>query len=282
MNNYLLSLALCLLSFEAPAIPWPMIQDSRITSCESGPQGPCSHKVYFANSGTIFSEVVATGKPNAANTGTRVRTIGVHCEEGNALTGDLPFRKCVWRPGHSPNPVSIWYCQLESLTSWKLSSTAAENCPAVGTWGSHSGAGPGAECVVYTNTNLAGSDLASVNTPWGMLDAGVAANSGNRYCYKPLPPNVQCELGLPAVIEHGVVQAGQSSKRDDDGYVDCGGTPKIDVLVNGDRDVDGVRIYAMPRIVNATTVRITSEISVSSSAVPREHSATYVFVASPY
>jgi hypothetical protein len=93
---------------------------------------------------------------------------------------------------------------------------------------------------------------------------------------------VHCELKLPSIIDHGTIRAGESSKREDDGAINCGVAPKIDVLVSGDRESGGVRITAAPIIVNATTVRIVSEIKVSDSAVPGEHAATYVFVASPY
>lgn len=264
----------------AYSVPWPILMDPKITTCrDSNTLGPCTQGVYYSTSGVQMIEVAPVGSPNVGNVTTDVRPVGVHCQTGNALIGVFPFGSCSWRDyDHRPDLVGT--CRLKDLTSWSL--TQDSNCAVASTWGYHSGAGPGGECVVFTNTSRRGTVNRSVNTPWGALTADQAANSGNRFCSKPLPPTVTCELQLPSLIDHGQLRAGETSKRTDDGVVHCGGAPKIDVLVNGDRDVGGVRISATPLVVNQTSVRITSEITVSSSAVPGEHSATYVFVASPY
>lgn len=271
-----ITLVLICASCAAHAVSWPMLSNPRIETCAGSTNNPCSSVSKYSADGTVMVDIVPVGSPRNG-TGLRVRPMGVHCGAGNALTGRLPFTSCSYvASDHSP--VLTGKCELRSLDSWEL--TSDSTCATATSWGPHRGAGPGGECVVFTNT-IASSGL-SMNTPMGMIDATQAANGGNRFCSKPLPPSVTCELQLPNVIDHGQMRAGETSKREDYGTVNCGGTPKIDVLVNGDRDVGGVRISATPLIVNQTSVRITSEITVSGSAVPGEHSATYVFVASPY
>lgn len=277
-----LALGCALYASMSYSVPWPIMMDPKITSCADNPvtnYGPCSSNVYYSTSGVQFVDVIPVGTPNLSGVSTNVRPVGVHCSTGNGVTGILPFRSCNWRDDSAHHPQLVGTCRLRDLTSWTL--TQDSTCAIGSTWGPHTGAGPGGECIVFTNSvRLSGAG--AVNTPWGPLTADQAGNGGNRFCSKPLPPSVTCELQLPSVIDHGPLRAGETSKREDNGTVTCGGSPKIDVLVNGDRDTGGVRITANPFVVNPTTVRITSEINVSSSAVPGEHSATYVFVASPY
>lgn len=273
----MITIALLGLTSDACAAPWPVLSNPQITRCGTS---SCTTDVYYSNGGVYMVDIPGVGTPAGGSGGTNVIAIGVHCAEGNAMTGDLPFRRCGWEKATAHAPNNLGKCTLRGLGSWEL--TADSNCSVEATWGGHMGAGPGGECVVFSNSAPRGFDFNPVNTPWGWITAEQAANSGNRFCAKPLPPNVRCELRLPSVIDHGVVLVGESSKREDDGEIDCGRTPKIDVLVNGDRDTGGVRITAAPVVVNATTVRIVSEIRVSSSAVPGEHNAAYVFVASPY
>jgi hypothetical protein len=278
----ILALGCVLYASMSYSVPWPIMIDPRITSCRdnnTAGMGPCSQAVYYSNSGVQFVDINAVGTPNVGSVNLFVKPAGVHCAFGNGLNGDLPYRTCTWRDENVHRPLLTGTCRLRDLTSWTL--TPDSTCSVFSAWGGHAGAGPGGECVVFTNS-VPIDGAAVVNTPWGPLTADQAANGGNRFCSKPLPPSVTCELQLPSVIDHGPVRAGETSKREDNGSVNCGGSPKIDVLVNGDRDTGGVRIAATPFVVNPTTVRITSEINVSSSAVPGEHSATYVFVASPY
>lgn len=275
----IMTVAFLVIGNTASAVPWPILDNPRIESC-NGTASPCSSSVYYSHSGAVMVNVNAVGAPVGGQLGTRVEALGVHCEYGNALNGVLPFRKCSWSPASGHAPKTVGKCELRGLNSWEL--TSDSSCSVESTWGPHSGAGPGGECVIFTNYAWYQSPNGAVATPWGMVTAEQAANSGNRFCSKPLPPNVQCELKLPSLIDHGTLGGGDSSKREDDGELNCGRTPKIDVLVNGDSDTGGVRIRASPVVVNPTTVRIVSEISVGPSAVPGEHSATYVFVASPY
>lgn len=259
--------------------PWPVLLDPKIESCDERLSSPCSWFVDYSHKGVVMIDVSPLAPSNSPQTGTSVTPVGVHCESGNTLVGDLPFRGCVWADDSGHRPQLLGKCELRDLKSWEL--TPDSDCSVAPTWGWHGGAGPGGECVVFTNTSRV-SASGAINTPLGLLTAVQVANSGNRFCSKPLVPNVKCELNLPNIIDHGAVRAGDSSKRIDEGQVDCGLTPKIEVLVNGDRDTGGVRISTTPLVVNPTTVRITSEITASSSAVAGEHSATYVFVASPY
>jgi hypothetical protein len=278
----IITVALLVVGSSASAVPWPILGDPRIEQCSnrSGTSGSCSSAVYYSTSGSVMVDVNAVGSPLGGMLGTRVEALGVHCTYGNAMEGNLPFRDCRWSPADGHAPKTVGKCELRGSNSWEL--TSDSTCSVASTWGSHTGAGPGGECVIFTNYSWVQSPKGAVATTWGMVTAEQAANSGNRFCSKPLPPNVQCELKLPSLIDHGTLVAGGSSKREDDGKIDCGRTPKIDVLVNGDRNTGGVRITARAVVVNASTVRIASEIRVSQSAVPGEHRATYVFVVSPY
>ncbi|RTF37946.1 hypothetical protein D9B83_12750 [Serratia marcescens] len=276
----IITLALFMFVREGGAVPWPVLMDPKIVSCDDQYKNPCSANVQYYSAGVMMIDVLAVGQPNAAKTGTLVHPVGVHCNTGNALVGNLPFKNCKWLSDDTHRPPLVGKCELKSPNSWTLTSDSDCSVRSTLLWG-HYGAGPGGECVVFTNT-IYPQAQGVVNTPWGAITATQAANSGNRFCSKPLPPNVTCELDLPNIIDHGEVRAGDSSKRVDEGQIKCGLTPKIDVLVNGDRDTEGVRISTTPLIVNPTTVRITTEITVSNSAVAGEHSATYVFVASPY
>lgn len=265
------------------AAQWPVLNSPRMVSCgdSGGANSPCDIGQTYENNGVIFIDVGrGVGTPSSGpNVSTGVRPAGVRCAGGNAMTGRLPFTSCFFRYENYNRPQPTGKCELKNMDSWEL--TADSTCDVVRAWGGQQGAGPGAECIVFTNTTNS-SQRSAVNTPWGVLSAEQVANSGGQYCNKSLPPNVTCELRLPSLIDHGDVRVGELSKREDEGSIECGSSPKIDLLVNGDRDSGGVRITATASVINKTTVRITSEISVGSNAVTGVHSATYVFVASPY
>lgn len=274
----IIAAALLTLGTKADAVPWPILSNPRIEQCVGTAGDPCTDVSRYGSDGTMLVDVNPVTPPNSIG-GLTVRTIGVHCRFGNAMIGRLPFSQCSWGAVGTHSPAIVGKCELRGLDSWEL--TSDSTCATNTSWGPHRGAGPGGECVLFTNAAYVVGN-AAVTTPWGMLTPEQAANSGNRFCSKPLPPSVTCVLELPSIIDHGVMRAGESSKREDFGRMECGGAPKIDVLVNGDRDTGGVRISATPFVVNPTSVRITSEINVSSTAEPGEHNATYVFVASPY
>ncbi len=257
----------------AYSTPWPILGDVKIISCRDSSSGPCTVDVYYSTSGTVMVDVIPVGPP--LWTHPYLDVVGVYCYGGNALTGDLPFKACQFSAGANHAPTLSGKCKVKRLDSWEL--TPDSDCTVLPTWGAHHGAGPGAQCVIFGFI-----DAGMIYTPWGWLTPEQAANGSNRFCVKAQPPSVTCNLSLPAEIQHGVLRPGETSKRIDDGTIDCGASPKVDVLVNGDGERGGVRITAVPAVVNQTQIRITSEVTVSPSAAGGDYSAMYVFVASPY
>jgi len=177
---------------------------------------------------------------------------------------------------HTPQLLSK--CKLKSTNSWEL--TPDSTCFTQQAWGPHSGAAPGGECVMFVQSNLAASTGAQ-RTPIGLITPNDAANNGNNFCAKALPPSVTCELMAPSVIDLGVVRPGESSQQDDFGEISCGEAPKITKLVDGDKDYNGVKISVEPTVIDSTKLRINSTVTVSSDAKAGDYSATYVFIASP-
>ena len=201
------------------------------------------------------------------------------CLWGNGYLG-VRFRGCGWVRSWATTPRLLSKCELKSLESWEL--THDSTCTVETAWGPQvDGAGPGAECVVFAQVTR-GTHSETIHTPWGAMNAELISNSGHPVCRKALPPNVNCEISLPPVIDHGIVKPGDSSRREDYGVINCGGSPKVDVLVNGDTDKDGVKIKASAHVDTSTQLRIVSEVSVGRDTNTGGYSAAYVFVASPY
>lgn len=255
-------------------VRWPIITDLRISSCENYGSGYCNAKVYYESTGTMMVEIQPTTWPE--NNGVRqISPWGIHCDAGDR-EANIPFRNCWWLNETDHRPVLTSFCWLENTSSWKL--TPDSRCETALHWGYHQGAGPGGECVLFGQP----ISRTQLRTPMGILNAVDVANSGNAYCKKALPPDVSCEINGPQVINHGVVQAGESSKRDDYWDVDCGGTPKAETIINGDLNRQGVRITASLSVDSPKRLLLRSEVDIGPSAEGGEYSATYVFVVSPY
>ncbi|EPL9180885.1 hypothetical protein P0X99_002611 [Serratia marcescens] len=201
----------------ANVINWPVLEDMKIHSCANS---SCGSSVVYYTSGAVNLTPVTPVIPMPTGTDTRVRAYGVHCSTGDG-TASSPFRSCKWSPGstHAPSMLSPSACTVVTGT-WNLTNPSACGVRG-GTFGNHSGARPGAECVLF---GISGSSNASIQTPWGVLTAQQVANAGNLYCVKPLPPSVKCEIALEngGVIDHGTVEPNSNTKRYLKMDIDCG------------------------------------------------------------
>lgn len=218
--------------------------------------------------------MVEIGTPVVPNRGNgRLEGWGVHCNVGDALTGKS-FSGCSWQQyAHAPE---LNNCNVIPGT-WDLA--PGSTCTTTPTWGPHSGAAPGGECVMF------GMKIGNiVVTPYGEYDATQAANGGNRFCIKPLPPSVACDIVLPPTIDHGDIRPGTFDQKYVDGSVNCGSNPVINII-------GGPRIKLAPgveSVVNAdllsssTQLRVKSDLTVEPSAKPGGYSSSIVVVVSPY
>lgn len=276
----LIALALLVYIPIGHSVLWPVLMDSRIDSCDDTPWTWCSQNVRYSSAGTTMVNVNPIATPNAPDTRQSVSAVGVRCLSGSALLG-IPYSNCHWNYFYE-KPNTYTKCQLKDMNSWEL--TSDSTCMTGPTWGPSSGASAGYQCVLFTNNYMVGDDRSPefVNTPWGRISAVQAANGRNNYCSKPALPNTSCDINLPTIIDHGIMHPGESSRRTDDGRINCGQAPHIGVLVNGDTNSGGVRISATPLVMSSSTVRVISEVTLSKSATAGVHRATYVFVVSPW
>ncbi len=267
--------ALCASS--AWGIMWPRVLDTKITRClNEGGIEHCDRAVfYWARTGLVEMGLPTAPPPQQVG----VEAWGVHCEKGDAVS-HIPYSDCVWfRAGHAPAVISECRTSGTSSTAaWALTPTST--CRTQSDYGSHTGASPGGECVIFG----IGLDWAStISTPWGNVDATTAANGGNQFCVKPLPPNVICDVSLPSVIDHGAILAGMSDERHVDGVVNCGGSPVVTVV--GTSDIifgPGVQTKLTATMLSGTTLRVQSSLTTGSHAFPGTYNASAIIAVSPY
>lgn len=269
----------CIWVPHSAAITWPMIDRVVITSCNDSPEFSCASDVYYSGSGSVLRQINdVMPPPPRLKYATNIYPWGIHCGKGKR---ESSFTSCEWTLiNHSP--VLISACWTAGDGSWTLD--RGVTCATGTTWGSHSGAGPGAECVVFGLAPSPGATSVSrIETPMGILDAHQVANSGNSFCVKPLPPSTRCELNLGgSTLAHGVVGTHASSMVSLSGSVDCGGAPSItfvggNVLILG----TGVKTRLSAVMVNRNTITIRSELT-TSGAEPRSYQASTILVVSPW
>lgn len=272
MRTHILIIISLLLPMAGHAILYPQLQDPKITSCldES-----CTNGVRYSG----VTVVTEQGLPSYAGTYfLTIYSFGVHCDKGDIQQG---FSGCHWTGGsaggnkntHSPRPTSD--CLYDTRT-WKIV-TSNSKCTFETSWGPHTGAAPGGECVIYGS--LQGT---SVLTPWGFIDPTTAANGGNRYCAKPLPPSVTCHVDLPPVIDHGDITTGRSDSKQITGVIQCGSKPAV-TIVGGDEVVlaPGVVANLNATVPTVDRLLLKSELTTQPTAVPGVYSASRVVVVSP-
>lgn len=276
--TFLLFILIQSVSTAALGVSWPYIDNPRIVSCLTGGswgEGDCSGWVVYGSDGVVFADIMPVGRPDPS-LGTQIRAVGLHCSYGSQLTGK-PFSVCSWvGPNSRHFPHMTGKCELVDTGSWEL--TPDSTCT-TGWWETHNGAGPGGECVIFTQTPVS---LTNLNTPFGILNAETVANSGNRFCQKALPPSVQCDLDIPTSIDHQTLPQQGSDSVTVFGSIACGSKPVVEI-VGGDVVVLGVGVKSRlsTNVTSATTVALTSDLTVTNAA-PGVYRGSAVVRVSPY
>lgn len=275
--KYKLMLLMGMWAYDVQAIRWPSISDPEIVSCRNA-NTTCESLVDYKHSGTVFLEQPELIKPPNV-TSLNIRAYGIHCTYGSKLPGyESPFRECGWDKstvmGHAPDTRN---CTRESTASWELSPSSA--CTTSLTWGGHSGAGPGGECVLFGI--MVGNML---HTPMGEMDATTVANSGNRFCVKPLPPATKCDLQLnDTVLDHGVLPPNGSSTASVTGVIECGQKPVVEFVGGADFMIaPGVNASLDANVDTASNkIKINSRLT-TASASGGDYSVSKVITVSPW
>lgn len=262
---------------DAYAIRWPSLSNVQISECSGG--DACGVLVWHSHAGTIFldqPELVPVPNFNMK----MIIAYGIHCKSGSTVPGYVkPFTDCSWVNGnvsdsHAPR---VYDCNLVSTNSWEL--TASSTCRTDLTWGQHTGAGPGGDCVMF---GIRHGDL--LYTPKGVFDALTVANSGNHFCEKPLPPATKCDLQLhDTILNHGTMPQTGVSTASITGIVDCGLSPVFEFVGGGDLKIaPGVDAALKSSFDKATSqIRIQSRVT-TENAQGGEYSASKVIVVSPW
>jgi hypothetical protein len=120
-------------------------------------------------------------------------------------------------------------------------------------------------------------------TPYGVISALSAANGGDRFCQKPLPPGVTCDIQLPnPVLDHGVMVPTARSVRKINGTVDCGANPKITFVGGGDLNIAaGIHTKLTALLTNESRLEISSDLT-TTNAPAGEHQGSTILVVSPW
>lgn len=278
MCSYILSV-----TFSSYAVLHPVLTNPRIKSCRDGSpvylgDGPCSESVIYDWGPSTMIDVGPQGVPDA-QLGTELVAMGMHCQRGNMITG-TPFSGCSFASdwGHAPK---LSNCRLKNTGSWELSSDSTCDVTTVVSGNRHNGAGPGGECVLFVQRN-ANPYPGVVNSIYGIVDANTIANSGNRFCQKPLPPTVECDISLPDMIDHGVIGPNSSSTVTVDGTISCGSNPGVSFVPGSGIDLaPGVTTRLTSKQSSGGRIQITSDLKTNYGA-PGAHSASVVVLVTPY
>lgn len=275
--KYKIMLLMGMWAYDAQAIRWPSLSDPEITSC-SNQNTTCAGSVYYKHSGTVFLDQPELIKPPNV-TSRNIRAYGIHCESGSKLPGyERPFSSCHWDvtsvSTHAPVTRD---CTRESTASWELSPSST--CTTNLTWGGHSGAGPGGECVLFGI--MVGGML---HTPMGAMDAHTAANSGNRFCVKPLPPATKCDIQLnDTVLDHGVLTPNASSTASVSGVIECGQKPVVEFVGGADFMVaPGVNASLNANVETTSNKIIVNSRLTTANASGGDYSVSKVITVSPW
>ncbi len=278
MKNLLLLLLALSCPLLVQGVMFPINTATEILKCKDWGGKECNWDVQYMMD--IELTDITPVIPPIPRAGYNIVPVGVHCQMGDPAN-NVPFSKCSFDGSweHAPEGQMSRACKLKSLDSWELVDPYA--CMASGlVYGNHSGASPGAECVIFTQSGGWGSPGAT--TPYGRLDPLEVANSGNKYCQKPLPPDVTCDISLPSTIAHGTVPASGVSKAYIEGSVNCGTKPSIDFL-GGNKltlapgvttELEAVMPYQDHVIVTSTLTTVNARAGA--------YEASTVIVVSPY
>lgn len=277
MYKLLCCLVCLFLCASAHAVKWPAVSDLRITRCQGGTPAVayCSQNVYYRASGvTTMVEAPDRSDPGPADT-EKVTLFGIHCS--NKVT---QFSGCYWDSDLDHRPSTFGSCLTTSKSSWEI--TSSSKCGySSNEFGSHSGATPGGECLVFGKAS--NRMPPTISTPWGELSAETVANSGSTYCIKPLAPNATCEISIPGdgVIYHSNITPSQQDVRYLYGDLNCGDKPKMTIVGGGNLTLGkGVTVSLSADVYKATQLILRSTLN-TNNAEPGEYRAAVVIVASP-
>lgn len=280
---YLICSVILSIAFGSDAVLHPVLTNPRIKSCSGSipsypTDGPCSQSVYYDWGPSTMIDIPPQGAPDG-QLGTELVAIGMHCRRGNMLTG-TPFTGCVFTTdlAHAPK---LSNCRLKNTGTWEISSDSTCGVTDGNISGyAHNGAGPGGECVLFVQRNAISAGV--VNSIYGILDANIVANSGNRFCQKPLPPAVACDISLPDMIDHGVIGPNSSSTATLDGTIMCGSNPVVSFVPGSGIDLaPGVTTRLSSKLSSGGRIQITSDLKTNNGA-PGAHRASVVVLVSPY
>lgn len=280
---YLMCSCVLSIAFSSNAVLHPVLTNPRIKSClDSTPahptDGPCSYGVRYDWGPSTMIDIMPVGAPDA-HLGTELIAIGMHCRRGNMLTG-TPFSECNFTPAldHAPK---LSNCRLKNTSSWEIASDSTCDVTTIQSGSfAHIGAGPGGECVLFVQRNAIANGV--VNSIYGILEANTVANSGNRFCQKPLPPAVECDISLPDMIDHGVIGPNSASTVTLDGTIRCGSNPVVSFVPGSSIDLaPGVTTRLSSKLSSGGRIQITSDLKTNNGA-PGAHRASVVVLVSPY
>ncbi|WP_342901651.1 hypothetical protein [Enterobacter cloacae] len=116
------------------------------------------------------------------------------------------------------------------------------------------------------------------------MDATTAANSGNRFCVKPLPPATKCDLQLKdTILDHGVLTPNESSSASVTGVIECGQKPVVEFVGGADFTIAPGVNAALNANVDTTLNKITINSRVTTvNASGGNYSASKVITVSPW
>lgn len=271
----LLVTAMLFISSLCTAALHPRIMDPRISKCGNHSPLTCNWFVSYSSSGTDTIEISPLAPPVPSG-GLELQTIGVHCENGSSLLG-LPFTDCVYKDDRTHAPPATG-CRLITSHGWDLDPNYT--CSTETSWGGHQGAGPGGECVLFVQKGQ--WTPSSAFTIYGVLGATLVANSGSRFCQKPLPPSVDCNVNIPSELDHRTIAPTGSSTVTVSGTVECGMSPKVSIVGGGVLELaPGLTANISAQIDGPNTVNLTSKLH-AVSAPAGEHRGSVVMLVSPY
>jgi len=278
--KHLLFLLSSLVSAPLAAGMWPAVDILSIASCKNGIYGKCAHTVYYraGSSHTVYA-------PERTDDGLfqkdEVIPYGIHCPPNSGTS----FAGCEWQnPGsHSPMPTSK--CQTMSKTgaeAWTLTNDSTCQVESA-QFGFHTGAMPGAECIVF-GKGPSKDSTSIISTPWGDLSADMVANAGSMYCVKPIPPSETCFIELPEgdVLDHGPLSSSDASEVKLRLNINCGKNPELAFVLGGDNLILGPGIITkLTKVkVSATQFQIISNLR-TTDAQPGDYQASSIVVVTP-
>lgn len=118
----------------------------------------------------------------------------------------------------------------------------------------------------------------------GAMDATTAANSGNRFCVKPLPPATKCDIQLnDTVLDHGVLTLNASSSASVSGVIECGQKPVVEFVGGADFLIaPGVNASLNANVETASNkIKINSRLTITN-ANGGDYSVSKVITVSPW